>query len=142
MTAGEGAAARARSVGIAAAQADGNDVLAVYRAAGTLVREVRSGGGPRLLHALTYRIKGHVSVDAAAYRDAAELQAALEHDPIARARRQYLALPGTQAAALDACDREAAQEVAAALHAAEAAPWPQAGAAYQDVQDTGAGQWR
>lgn len=142
MTAGDGAAARARSVGIAAAQVDGNDVLAVYQAAGALVRELRSGGGPRLLHALTYRIKGHVSVDPAAYRDPAEVQAALERDPIARARRQYLALPGTQAATLDACDLEAAQEVAAALETADAAPWPQAAAAYQDVQDTGAGQWR
>ncbi|MGZ8255404.1 MAG: thiamine pyrophosphate-dependent dehydrogenase E1 component subunit alpha, partial [Burkholderiaceae bacterium] len=83
MTAGEGAAARARSVGIAAVQVDGNDVLAVHEAAGALVRDVRSGGGPRLLHALTYRVKGHVSVDPAAYRDPAEVQAALERDPIA-----------------------------------------------------------
>ena len=142
MTAGEGAAARARSVGIAAAQVDGNDVLAVHDAAGALVGDVRSGGGPRLLHALTYRVKGHVSVDPAAYRDAAEVQAALERDPIARARRQYLALPGTLAAALDAFDRDAAAEVAAALAAADAAPWPAAEAAFTDVQTTGAGQWR
>ena len=142
VTAGEGAAARARSVGIAAEQVDGNDVLAVHRVAGELVRDVRGGAGPRLLHALTYRVKGHVSVDPAAYRDAGELQAALERDPIERARRQYLALPGTQAATLAPFDREAVQEVAAALAAADAAPWPPAAAAYQDVQDTGAGQWR
>ncbi|NKE68058.1 thiamine pyrophosphate-dependent dehydrogenase E1 component subunit alpha [Ramlibacter sp. RBP-2] len=142
VTAGDGAAARAGSVGIEAVQVDGNDVLAVHEEAGRLVREVRGGDGPRLLHALTYRIKGHVSVDPAAYRDPAEVQAALERDPIVSARRRYLALAGTHAATLDACDREAAQEVAAALAAADAAPWPQPAAAYQDVQDTGAGQWR
>lgn len=142
MTAGEGADARARSLDIEAAQVDGNDVLAVRDAAGALIAGVRDGGGPRLLHATTYRVKGHVSVDPAAYRDSAEVQAALERDPIARARRSYLALAGTHAAELDAIDREASEEVAAALAAADAAPWPEPAAAFADVQDTGAGQWR
>ena len=142
VTAGEGAATRARGLSIAATQIDGNDVLAVHEAAGALVAAVRGGGGPRLLHALTYRVKGHVSVDPAGYRDAAELQAALERDPVARARCAYLALAGTHAAALDTIDREADDEVAAALAAADAAPWPEPAAAFSDVQDTGAGQWR
>jgi TPP-dependent pyruvate/acetoin dehydrogenase alpha subunit len=83
-----------------------------------------------------------VSVDAAAYRDPAELQDALTTDPIARARRQYLALPGTRAEELDALEREAAEEVTAALAAADAAPWPDPAAAFTDVQTTGAGQWQ
>jgi acetoin:2,6-dichlorophenolindophenol oxidoreductase subunit alpha len=127
---------------IPSVQIDGNDVLAVHAAAGTLVREVRGGGGPRLLHALTYRVKGHVSVDPAAYRDAGELKAALETDPIARARRHCLAVSGIGERELDAIEREAAEEVAAALAAADAAPWPDASAAFSDVQTTGAGQWR
>ena len=53
MTAGEGASARAQSLGIPATQVDGNDVEAVDTAAGRLVAEVRAGQGPRLLHALT-----------------------------------------------------------------------------------------
>jgi len=142
MTAGDGAAARAMSLGIPAVQADGNDVLAVHAAAATLVQQVRGGGGPRLLHALTYRVKGHVSVDPAAYRDPLELQAALETDPIARARRHYLALPGADDRVLEAIEREAAAEVQDALAAAEAAPWPDAATAFTDVQTTGAGQWR
>ena len=98
MTAGDGAsAARRRSMDIPAVQVDGNDVMAVHAAAAALVREVRAGAGPRLLHALTYRVKGHVSVDPAAYRDPEELKAALATDPIARARQHYLALPGAQA---------------------------------------------
>jgi len=142
MIAGDGAAARAASLGIGAQPVDGNDVLAVHAAAGALAAQVRAGQGPRLLHALTYRVKGHVSVDPAAYRDAGELAAALETDPIARARAAYLALPGASAAALAAAEAEAAAEVQAALAAAGAAPWPDAEAAFSDVQTTGAGQWR
>jgi len=140
MTAGEGASARAESMGIAATQVDGNDVFAVHAAAARLVAEVRGGGGPRLLHALTYRVKGHVSVDLAAYRDPAELAAALETDPLARARGRLLEA-GLEAAALDAIENAATAEVEAALATADAAPWPEAGAAFTDVQTTGAGQW-
>ena len=142
MTAGAGASARAEGMNIPAVQVDGNDVLAVHAAAATLVGQVRGGAGPRLLHAVTYRIKGHVSVDPAAYRDRDELEAALQTDPIARARRHYLDLPGADARLLDAIERESAAEVAAAVDAAEAAAWPQAESAFTDVQTTGAGQWR
>ena len=142
MTAGEGATARALSLDIAAVQVDGNDVLAVHAAAAELVQQVRSGAGPRLLHAITYRVKGHVSVDLAAYRNAAELQDALQTDPIARARGQYLALPDTTVAELDAIEQAATDEVAGALRVAEAAPWPDPASAFTDVQNLGAGQWR
>jgi len=140
MTAGDGASARAESMAIAATQVDGNEVFEVHAAAGRLVAEVRAGRGPRLLHALTYRVKGHVSVDPAAYRDPAELAAALETDPIARARAR-LAASGIDATALAAIENEAHAEVEAALAAADAAPWPEASAAFTDVQTIGAGQW-
>jgi TPP-dependent pyruvate/acetoin dehydrogenase alpha subunit len=140
MTAGEGASARAASMDIAATQVDGNDVFAVHEAAARLVGEVRSGSGPRLLHALTYRVKGHVSVDLAAYRDPAELAAALETDPIARTRGHLLSI-GVRAATLDAIENAARDEVDTALAIADAAPWPDASAAFTDVQTIGAGQW-
>jgi pyruvate dehydrogenase E1 component alpha subunit len=49
---------------------------------------------------------------------------------------------GIAAEALDAIDADAHTEVEAALTAADAAPWPDAAAAFTDVQTTGAGQWR
>jgi pyruvate dehydrogenase E1 component alpha subunit len=140
MTAGDGASARAEALDIAATRVDGNEVFAVHAAARRLVAEVRAGDGPRLLHALTYRVKGHVSVDPAAYRDPAELAAALETDPIAHARARLLA-EGVDAAVLDAIAQAAQAEVEAAVAAADAAPWPDAASAFTDVQDTGAGQW-
>jgi pyruvate dehydrogenase E1 component alpha subunit len=91
---------------------------------------------------MTYRVKGHVSVDAAAYRDANELQEALKTDPIARARQKYLSLPAAEPMQLDEIERLAEQEIAAAVAFAEASAWPQASSAFTDVQNVGAGHWR
>ncbi len=140
MTAGEGALARARGIGLEGVQVDGNDVFAVYVAAGELLERVRRGEGPQLLHAITYRVKGHVSVDPAAYRDGEEVSRALEDDPLPAAAERLRAM-GASAARLDAIRGEAAAEVAAALAAAAAAPWPDPLSAYADIQDIGAGRW-
>jgi len=141
MTGGAGASARAASIGVPAVTVDGNDVEAVCAAAARLVAEVRAGAGPRFLHAVTYRFKGHVSVDPGAYRDAAEVARALETDPL-RLARDKLVAAGITAEAIDTIDAVARAEIDLALAAAEAAPWPDAATAYTDVQDTGAGQWR
>ncbi|MEO5669429.1 MAG: thiamine pyrophosphate-dependent dehydrogenase E1 component subunit alpha [Ramlibacter sp.] len=139
-TAGEGASARARAIGVPSEQIDGNDVLAVHASAGAAIAAVRSGAGPRLLHAVTYRLKGHVSVDPAAYRDQQEVDAARLADPVIRARAQAIER-GAVATQLDAIDRAAKDEVTAALAQADAAPWPAPREAFDDVQTTGAGQW-
>jgi pyruvate dehydrogenase E1 component alpha subunit len=136
-TAGAGALARAEAIGVPGEQVDGNDVFAVWEVTGRLLAEVRKGGGPRLLHAITYRVKGHVSVDAAAYRDAAKHDREIERDPLVLVAQRIASREQ-----LDDIGREARAEVAAALAAAHAAPWPETSAAYTDVQDTGSGRWR
>jgi pyruvate dehydrogenase E1 component alpha subunit len=128
-------------MGIDGLTVDGNDVLAVHDTAETLLAQVRAGGGPRFLHALTYRFKGHVSVDPGTYRDAAEVEVALLSDPLLLARTKLLGL-GVTAGDIDAVDTAAHAEIAAALTTAEAAPWPAPADAYQDIVDTGAGTWR
>jgi TPP-dependent pyruvate/acetoin dehydrogenase alpha subunit len=139
MTAGGGATPRAEALGIPSTRVDGNDVEAVDAAARSLVADIRAGGGPRLLHALTYRHKGHVSVDPGSYRDAEEVRLALQRDPIARARARLDALGlSTQA---DRVEHEAHAEIEAALAAAGAAAAPEPRAAYDDVMTTGAGVW-
>ena len=141
MTAGEGVSARAEAMAIGACKVDGNDARAVDEAAARLIGEIRAGAGPRLLHAVTYRFKGHVSVDPGTYRDATEVEAAQRNDPLQITQRQLLEA-GTAQAEIDAIDRAARAEIEGALRSAEAAPWPSAAAAYEDVLDTGAGVWR
>ena len=141
MTAGEGVSARAAAFGIASLKVDGNDVQAVDEAAARLAAEVRAGGGPRFLHAVTYRFKGHVSVDPGTYRDPAEVEAAQAHDPLKLARDKLVA-GGVTASEIEAIDRAAQAEIDAALATAEAAPWPDAATAYEDITNTGAGVWQ
>jgi pyruvate dehydrogenase E1 component alpha subunit len=136
MTAGEGALARAKSIGVAGEEVDGNDVHAVDAAAGRLIGDIRAGKGPRFLHAITYRFKGHVSVDPASYRDGEEVARALADDPLKRLAQ------GLPQAELARIHREAEDEVRSAVVAATAAPWPSPAAAYTDIQDTGSGRWR
>jgi TPP-dependent pyruvate/acetoin dehydrogenase alpha subunit len=138
-TAGEGAAARAAAIGVPGKTVNGNDVEAVCDATESLLRDIRAGAGPRLLHALTYRVKGHVSVDPARYRDPVELAAALEDDPIALATARLSARGGGDS--VEALRRRARDEIEQAQRAASEAAWPKAEAALQDIQDTGAGQW-
>ena len=140
MTAGAGAFARAQSMGIPSEHVDGNDVEAVDRVTQKMVQDIRAGGGPRFLHAVTYRFKGHVSVDPGTYRDAKEVEAALLKDPliVARARLASLGVAASDVAALDA---DVKAEIDVALKTAEAAPWPVVADAYEDIMTTGAGVW-
>jgi len=140
MTSGDGAAVRARGIGVPAASVDGNDVEAVDEVAAAFVAEVSAGNGPRFLHAITYRVKGHVSVDAAAYRKAEQVAAALDQDPL-RIAAEKLAAAGVDAADIDRIRVEADREIAAAVAAAHDAPWPPAAAAYGEIQNCGAGRW-
>jgi TPP-dependent pyruvate/acetoin dehydrogenase alpha subunit len=134
MTSGEGALARSEAIGVAGARVDGNDVFIVDRVAAELISEIRKGTGPRFLHAVTYRFKGHVSVDAAAYRDGAEVSRALQNDPLS------IAAKALDPETVRRIQKEA--EVRRALDAAASAPWPEVDDAYRDIQDTGSGQWR
>jgi pyruvate dehydrogenase E1 component alpha subunit len=140
MTGGEGALARAHAIGVQGRVVDGNDVEAVDAAAGVLADEVRASRGPRFLHAITYRVKGHVSVDPAAYRHPDEVTRALEEDPLRNAAER-LAAHGVSAADIERIRAEAEREIAAAVAAAHAAPWPDVATAYAEIQDTGAGRW-
>jgi pyruvate dehydrogenase E1 component alpha subunit len=134
VTAGPGIVARAIALGVAAESVDGNDAAAVDARAADLVAAIRAGQGPRLLHARTYRLHGHTSTDAAGWRDAAEVAAAREAEPIGRLEAQLVA-QGVDTALLDAAREAARAEMAAAREAARAAPWPAPEAAFADVQD-------
>ena len=137
VTAGPGVAARAQALGVPCVSVDGNDVAAVDAAAARLVAEIRAGSGPRMLHATTYRITGHTSTDPAAWRDPAAVAAAREAEPIARLRARLLA-EGVSTRTLDALAGEAEAEMSLARASALTAPWPDAGVAWEDVQDVGA----
>jgi pyruvate dehydrogenase E1 component alpha subunit len=141
LTAGEGPAARAQSLGIPATAVDGNDVDGVDRVAGELLAAIRGGSGPRFLHALTYRLKGHTASDPAPYRKAEEVAARQALDPLKRAAATLASL-GVSESDLAAIEIAAKAEIGGAYATAKAAPWPAAPLAFADIQDVGHGQWR
>ncbi len=137
VTGGDSPGKRAEALGIAAEQVDGNDVIAVEDATTRLVAAIRAGGGPRLLHAVTYRLLGHTSVDKAAYRPDGEADKKWTNCPISRAAT-LLTGAGMSQTELDSFRSNAFDEMQAAFDDAKASPWPNTANAYADVQDIGA----
>lgn len=137
ITGGPGVVARARAFGLRAEAVNGCDVMAVDKMAGPLIDYVRSGQGPALLHATAYRWYGHYAHDKNLYRDPAELARGRAEDPILRCAA-WLTQDGVPAEELKAVAAEAEAVIEGTLTAAAAAPWPDAKAAFADIQDIGA----
>jgi 2-oxoisovalerate dehydrogenase E1 component alpha subunit len=78
---------KAVGYGMPGLRCDGNDVLATLAVTRAAVERARSGGGPALIEALTYRMEAHTtSDDPSRYRTQEELDEAARTDPIARMR--------------------------------------------------------
>jgi 2-oxoisovalerate dehydrogenase E1 component alpha subunit len=78
---------RARGYGFSGVQVDGNDVLAVLAVTRWALRECRTGNGPVLIEACTYRMDAHTtSDDPKRYRPANELEEWQLKDPLERVR--------------------------------------------------------
>jgi 2-oxoisovalerate dehydrogenase E1 component subunit alpha len=86
-TAAQTLAQRAIAAGFSGEQVDGNDVIAVHAAMAQAIEQARSGKGPSLIEAVTYRLGDHTTADdAARYRPPEEVQARWKQEPIARLR--------------------------------------------------------
>jgi acetoin:2,6-dichlorophenolindophenol oxidoreductase subunit alpha len=112
---------------------DGNDPLAMYTVASEAVQRARSGGGPTLVEAVTFRFHGHLLSDDMAYMPAGELDRAKAADPVP-AFRAWLAGHGHATEdGLAAIEAAAAAEVADAVQFALDSPVPAPGEVYADV---------
>ncbi len=134
---------RAAAYGIPAMAVDGNDAVAVARAAEEAVTAARAGKGPVLLEARTYRYHGHMEGEEAAYRSVEEIETWRGKDPIPRLGRQLIEeglLDEAGAAALEEAARRTVEESAAR---AAAAPEPSIEVLERDVfAPDPAGLWR
>ncbi len=134
-TAGGSVAARAGAYGMPGATADGNDVEAVHEASVEAVERARSGGGPTLLEAITYRYRGHSKSDRNLYRTQEEIEDwRTNRDPIERfigKCREEGRLSPDDIAASEASAKEAIRDaVSEAFSAPDADPTDLEGAAY------------
>ena len=77
---------------------DGNDVLAIYQAAGDAVRRARAGEGPTLLECRTYRTRAHAEgMRDEGYRTREEVESWKARDPITTFRRHLIEADGATA---------------------------------------------
>jgi 2-oxoisovalerate dehydrogenase E1 component alpha subunit len=103
---------RAAGFGFPGVRVDGNDVLASLDTVRSAVERARSGGGPTLVEAFTYRMNPHTtSDDTRRYRMPEEEASWRARDPIARVRT-YLEREGTSEQVFAEVDRDA-EELAA-----------------------------
>lgn len=78
-------AQKALAYGIEGIQVDGNDILAVYAAAGEAAARARAGDGPTLIECVTYRMMMHTTADdPKRYRTDEEVASWQKKDPIKR----------------------------------------------------------
>jgi 2-oxoisovalerate dehydrogenase E1 component alpha subunit len=108
---------RASGFGFPGVRVDGNDVLAVHAATVKALERARSGSGPSLIEAYTYRMGAHTtSDDPTKYRLADELEHWRLKDPIERVRA-YLTRCGSGDDAFFADVETEASDLAADLRA-------------------------
>jgi 2-oxoisovalerate dehydrogenase E1 component alpha subunit len=93
-TASQTIAQKAIAAGFEGIQVDGNDVLALRENLSKAVEKARTGGGPTLIEALTYRLCDHTTADdASRYQPREEVEKANPKEPIVR-MKQFLEAQG------------------------------------------------
>jgi pyruvate dehydrogenase E1 component alpha subunit len=129
----EHVADRAAAYRIPATTVDGDDVPAMWEAMTTAIERARTGGGPTLVEAMTYRLRGHTRYDTMGYIAAGEVASKVASDPVPRFREWLI----TQGHATDdevkAIDAQAVQDVEEAWKFANDSAYPDAEELYTDV---------
>ena len=129
---------RGAPYGVPACVVDGNDVNAVWHAAGQAVERARSGQGPTLIEAMTYRLSGHVEAETgflqgARYREAAEVEQWAARDPLQRARKSLIERGASTAADLEAIEARVRDAVEQSVEFAKNSPPPPDAQAFEFV---------
>jgi len=127
---------RGRAFGIPGEEIDGMDVAAVKAAGQRALEHARSGNGPMILEALTYRYRGHSMSDPAKYRTREEVKDMRQHhDPIELVHK-HLVDAGRSEDELKAIDRDIRAIVNEAADFAQEDPEPNPDELWTDVVAT------
>ncbi|MBO1266978.1 thiamine pyrophosphate-dependent enzyme [Arthrobacter cavernae] len=131
--AGGSVATRAAGYGIPAVQVDGNDVVAVFEATRNAFAHARSGKGPVVIEAMTYRRGPHSTADdPGRYRTLDDERIDAGEDPLERFRKRLLA-DGVADEAFIAAAHEAATAEEEAIRAGIEALGPRPGSEMFDL---------
>lgn len=115
---------KASAFGLPSIEVDGMDVLAVHNVAKEAVARARSGEGPTLIEALTYRFRGHSLADPDELRSSQEKRFWIVRDPIQRLKKHILDNNIYSIDQIEAIDQEVKQELDEAIDFAINSPEP------------------
>lgn len=115
---------RAAGYGVPGVTVDGNDLVAVYAAAGEAVARARRGEGPTLVESKTYRWKGHSKSDKQRYRTKDEVKEWQDRDPVAHLAARLIEAGLLTEAGFVSLQEEGNAEIEAAVEFAKAAAEP------------------
>jgi 2-oxoisovalerate dehydrogenase E1 component len=118
---------------------DGQDAVAVHEAVGAAVERARSGLGPTLIEAKTYRYREHADGEPIPdfYRSREEVEAWRERDPISQHRARLFEQGLLDRTGAERLEREVRTEIDEAVAFATASAPPPAEAAFTDVYAVG-----
>ena len=123
--AGGSVSSRADGYGIPGVTVDGQSVLDIYEVGKEAVSRARSGGGPTLIEAQTYRYMGHFGADnPLGYRSEEEQKFYMDRDCIVQARAYILDGSYANEEELDEIDSDCQEAVSKATKYANDSPFP------------------
>jgi 2-oxoisovalerate dehydrogenase E1 component len=125
---------RAAGYGMPGVQVDGNDVLAVYEAAGAAIRRARAGEGPTLIECKTYRTRPHSEgMRDGSYRTLEEIESWKARDPIRQLHATLVAQELADEDQLGAIDADVQAVIAEAYEFAKDSPYPDGSSALDHI---------
>lgn len=115
---------KASSFGMKGYTFDGMDFFNCYAGFLHVYKEVLETGRPVLVEVVTERFRGHSISDPGLYRDKESLKFCMERDPIQLMLQTLIEENMIDQETYKTMDKQIREEIIAAMHYAEASPWP------------------
>ena len=125
---------RGEAFGISGSEVDGMSILDVKKAVEKAIKHTKSGKGPYIIEAMTYRYRGHSMSDPAKYRSREEVKKIRsESDPIISFGEHLIEKKLTSESELKEMDKDIKKVIAEAALFAEQSPEPKPEELYTDI---------
>jgi pyruvate dehydrogenase E1 component alpha subunit len=124
---------KSEGYGVPGTRCDGMDVLDVHAVVSEALHCAREERKPQLVEAVTYRYRGHSMADPEEYRTKEEVEEWRRRDPIAAFSERLVEAGVASEEDVEAADRRAMEAVDGAVAFADASPFPDLDALYDDV---------
>ena len=135
------AADRASAYNMEKIVVDGNDADEMFRIAKSTIEKARSGKGPSLIEAITYRHSGHSRADPAKYRPKEEAEEWIKNrDPVNIYRKRLIEF-GINESKINLIENDIKKQIEEATIACKNSPEPSIDLIHKDVWATGGSEW-